>query len=883
MRCCVPVWVMCCVLAGLASAQDVRPIPISIEADSKGEPFEEPDARKAIAAIVSDAQHQAWAIFRSQGARLAVFQKDHWAPLKLPGFPPTLKALKLARLKDGAIACLWRDEATAEAHVLSRHTTKQHQLLARIPIKLTEPRLLPLADGGLLVTAAGRELLRIGKGGADPEIITLPEDAFLPPKKNDDGSSRTGFVPVHAVQDQRGTIWLWSHAMQPMEWEWRLRGLGRITPQGFTFQDIPGTKPEQPISVVTPWMGNRLAIAVAGVGLFDLDVEKRAMTAFAAPGDELKYIEKIFPAGDDWHLITTPRPTEQKVSVSKTFNAQLKLTTERFYDPQKRTSALFRLRGSELAPLTWKLDGEPAFGWPDRPVIETKEGFWTCVKGGGLVFVPFAAKGVLKTLDWRNGLTLREPVEMARAGDTQFVVLDRNSGQTCLLPLKPGAVNPAAVRVEILRTESLLLEDASGRIWGRLADDTFQRWENGRWNKLEVPEKVAQMSRNVFIADAHEQGWLIPMKDGPAAVCDFKTGEWHVFASIEAALVARMQPASKLLLRDFPSLAPVSSAVSPCRIGFLREAGTLHHFDGHEWRTWKVADLAGPDARVTSPPRFDQDGRFTLAISGYDWKLMPDGQWRRTEQKADVAERIYHSEEAQPPHDCPVKNVSSTAYDRHGVCWLSDAQRRLWKCIPGCAVPVLQSGEPNPLLEGAHLYEVRSDLIGNAFLRLQFGWHGERYLAVRSRLPQPESKVTLHEVVADTARIEFGEAAWHMWRFGNGAWSLASDKKEHVFTGLLPGVQELEIMAYNADLTPASASAKVKLTIKAADITELETLIRLFNGDDLDTSEAAARRLRSQGKAILPSLNRTRENADERTRWWLDAIIQQIEAKHGSK
>ena len=57
------------------------------------------------------------------------------------------------------------------------------------------------------------------------------------------------------------------------------------------------------------------------------------------------------------------------------------------------------------------------------------------------------------------------------------------------------------------------------------------------------------------------------------------------------------------------------------------------------------------------------------------------------------------------------------------------------------------------------IYEVRTDLAGNAFLRLQFGWHGERYLAVRSRLPQPESKVTLQEVIADTARITFGEAA----------------------------------------------------------------------------------------------------------------------------
>lgn len=871
-------------LAGVAAGQEARPIPIGIEVDVKGEEFEEADERQAIAAIASDAQNHAWAIFRSQGARLAVFEKDHWSPVKLPGFSPTLKALRLTRLQDGAIACLWRDEATEEDHVLSRHTTSQHQLLARIPVKLNEPRLLPLADGGLLVTTAGRELVRIDKSGKNSEVIVLPDEAFLPPKKDDDGYLRTGYVQVQAVQDQHGTIWLWSYAMKLWEWEWRLRGLGKITSRGFTFQNIPGIKPEQPISVVTPWRGNRLAIAVAGVGLFDLDLEKRVMASFEGAGDELKYIEKIFPAGADWYLVTTPRPTEQTFSVSKTFNGHIELSTERFYDPQKRSSALFRLRGSQLTPLTWKLDAEPTFGWLKRPIIETKKGFWTCAKGGGLIFVPFATKPALHTQDWHSGLTLRNPVAMARAGEKHFVALNDSTGQTCLVPLEPvNSETAAPVRVEVLKTESLLLEDARGRIWGRLADDTFQRWENGRWNKLEVPEKVAQMSSNVFIADAHEQGWLIPMKNGPAAVCDFRTDEWHVFASIEAALVARMRPASKLSLRDFPSLAPVASTGSPCRVGFLRESGTLHYFDGHAWQTWKVADMAGPDARVTSPPRFGQDGRFTVAISGYDWKLMPDGQWRRSEQKADAAERVYHSEEAQPPHDCPVKNVSSTAYDRHGVCWLSDAQRRLWKCIPGCAVPVLQPGEPNPLPAGAPLYEVRADLTGNAFLRLQFGWHGEKYLAVRSRLPQPESKVTLREVAADTARIAFGEAAWHTWRMDAGEWSLASDQKEHVFTGLLPGGHDLEVMAYNADLTPAGASAKVKLTIQAADIAELAALIRHFGGTDLDASEAAARRLRSQGKAILPSLNHSREKADERTRWWLDAIIQQIAAKHGSK
>jgi hypothetical protein len=178
-----------------------------------------------------------------------------------------------------------------------------------------------------------------------------------------------------------------------------------------------------------------------------------------------------------------------------------------------------------------------------------------------------------------------------------------------------------------------------------------------------------------------------------------------------------------------------------------------------------------------------------------------------------------------------------------------------------------------------HLYEVRSDLSGNAFLRLEYGTGGGKYLAVRARLPQPESVATVREVRADTAQLTFGGAAWHAWRVDGGAWSQATDKKERVMTGLLPGGHELEVMAYNADLTPAKASAKLKITIQAANIVELNALIQKLGGDDLDGTEAAARRLRSQGRGILSNLNKAREKADERTRWWLDAVIQHIEAK----
>ncbi len=868
-------------LSGSVCAQAQRAVPIGMEVVATGGSWGN-DEQDPIASIASDGEHRVWAIFRNQGTRLGYFKDGKWAVITPEGLPSNLQALQIVGLSDGSIACLWREGANANVHLLSRHTAEVDELLASGPSKLEQPKLMALAGGGMIVTGAGREMLCIVRKGEQPQHISLQEDAFLPPKKYDNGSMATSFVQLRAVQDQRGTIWLWSPAMKKREFDWRLRGLWKIDGAKITPQKIADVAPDQPISVVAPWKDNQLAIAVAGVGWYFLNDEKHVLNTFKETIDELKYIERVFTLQDEWFLITTPKPTWYDSKVSTTFRAVINTFSERFYDPRKRTSALSQVNGLKMEPLTWKLDAEPVFGWPDRPVLSAKAGFWTCADDG-LAFISAGEKKTVQKMDWRNGLDLRKPMELARQGESHFVVLDRYTGQTRLLPLNTPPSKPAALRAEMLETGSLLLEDARGRVWGRMPGTTFQCWENGSWNAVKVPEALTAMYHFAFLADDHDQGWLISNNEGAdkaaAAVCDFNTGEWSVFDNLQAALTARMHPDSRLVLRDHPSLAPVSSAGTPRRIGFLRNTGVLHHFNGTRWSEWKVADIAGPDARVSSALFFDAQQRLTVSISGYRWRLSSEEKWQRDQGETGEEEDAFHTEDNNPPPDCSVKKINSTAYDRHGVCWLSDSEGRLWKCIHGCTVPVLQPDEPSPLAAGVHLYEVRSDLSGNAFLRLEYGAGGGKYLTVRSRLPLPESVATLREVRADTAQFTFGGAAWHVWRVDAGAWSQATDKEECVVTGLLPGVHVLEVMAYNADLTPAKASAKLKVTIEAAAIAELNELIQKLGGDDLDATEAAARRLRSQGRGILPNLNKAREKVEERTRWWLDAVIQQIEAQ----
>jgi hypothetical protein len=719
--------------------------------------------------VAADGDGIVWAIFSRMGPTITQFQDGLWKDLKLSEFSGSLNAQKLVRLADGRVACLWSDGSRENAWQISLHRRNSHSMWSRFTIKWERPRMLPLADGGLLITEAGRQVVRISPDGGHVNIAELPEEVFIRPKKNYDGSVSTSHRDIHAVQDQLGGIWLWCFALKPYEYEWQLRGLLKLDGGKVERKKIGIEDGSALISAVVPWQKDKLAVAVAGVGLFELDLNGVNTKRFEDASGELKYIEKIFHANDAWHFITTPRPTEMDVSVSKTFNAHLQSSNRRFYDPEKRTTAILRLESSKIIPLAWKVDVEPEFGWADRPVVETPDGFWTCTRGAGLLFVALGNGGpVLRNLDWRSGLRLREPDLITRARDSQLVVLEKSVRKATVFPLRASSAEIRPLRVDVLNTKSLLLEDAQGSVWGRLDDGSMQRWKNGWWEKPKIPDKVEAMRANLFVADDAQQGWLMPLHEGGAAVCDFTTGQWQVFDTLEQALLTRLKAGSRLHLRDYPSLAPVSAPGQIRCIGFLRQEGRLHHFDGAKWQVWKLSDFAGPDARVTGVPSFDEAGAFTIPINQVYWKLRKSGGWEQTAENAESAARTYLTTESNPPPGCPLKEVGSTAYDRFGVCWLTDDKGRLWKSIHGCAVPVIQPEEPNPVSNGMSVYEVRTDLAGNAFLRLESDWYGGRHLVVRSRQPRPESTAVVNQVKADTASIAFGDAAWHVWRMDGG-------------------------------------------------------------------------------------------------------------------
>ncbi|MBL9132244.1 MAG: hypothetical protein JNG86_13660, partial [Verrucomicrobiaceae bacterium] len=737
------------------------------------------DERRHINSIAKDAEGSIWAAFRGPEARLAIMDKDKWQLVEPDAFPPGLRNLGMESLPDGALACLWQEQSPPRQLVVTRHDKKKIEAMTRLPPfsePLKAPRIVPLAGGGLLVLESGPRVIRVGKIAQDTEVFVLPEDAYLQQKS--ENASPSSYMPLHAVEDHHGTLWLWSACMRPDTYLRRLRGLARWKNKNLSFAELPGCSPEAPLSYVAPWRDGKLAVAVAGVKFLSLDPETGAHVEIQS-GDELKFVEKVFAADGGWHLITTPRPSEVRYDVSPHFGNLIRSETERFYDPAKRTTSLLRLEGDKLEPLAWKIESEPVFGWPARPVLATREGIWLAAKNG-VTFVPKSSDASSRTLG-PTGVT-----QMLEADDKHLLALDE-MGRSWLMDLlpAPASATPApSPRVSLFTPASLLLEDSRGRLWAHNSKSVFVREKD--WKELPdaVPKSALEHDMAVFVADEHDQGWIFDLDDGsaPAAVCDFQRARWHSFPSLEKALQIRMRPRSTIHVPHYRMHTVASSLTKPMKIAFLTMKAVLHYYDGHHWRRWPAASIGGEKCIVNGPPSFDEQGNLRIPLSNSLWTLTHAGNWN-SRQAGEAMPSFSSSSETRPPHDCPVKNVVSAAYDRFGVCWLSDQNRRLWKFAHGRLVPVLQEGEADPLAgAGAEICEVRTGLDGAAFLRIASDFQSPRHLQVLPVSPAPQTSAQIIESTADMARLRFGDAAMHVWRVDGGEWSAATEAREHTIT-----------------------------------------------------------------------------------------------------
>ena len=838
----------------------------------------------AVSLVAQDADGTVWGASDVNGNDLSVLAGQRWEQRFVPGLNENCRHAVMEKLADGDVGILWQDRSDGEdAWVLTRHRAGQSRIAARFSATLKEPVLQGLADGRVLVTESGRTFVVIPPADGKAVVKTLPKDLFLQPeKKQADGSLSTEHAPVRALVDGAGALWLWSPESERQIYRWRMGGMVRATEGISRFQLHKVGDKTPAVSACVRWDEKHLAVAVADEGLLLLADGSTELGRMPVPDDVVfKHIEQLFHDGTAWHAVTAPQPTKFDVSPAPELGNRITFRQTFFYDRSKPVCAVWRHEEGKWKLLHDGLDKNPA-QW--RPWVRAKQGFFLGSDTGAPWFFP-ADGGKPRRLASASTFPLTDVGRMISIDEKHVLLVKRYGGLACLWPADAPAIAEKPQRWETLVTECEALQDKRGGIWCVRKDGTFSRWDGKEWKNFPPPPAGIASNSIGFIPDDRDRGWLMPADDEPTAICDFATGKWETFPSVRKALAAQLPRGVKLRLPLNPFYEHAFSGDG--RIGAFTGTNEVLLYENGDWREWKLRDFAGAEARLGGTLFFAADGRLSVPVGDdttWEWHGEPKG-WQRNEG-------VMIPNPGTGPNRSPLvlpdgreltsgDGDESGARDRNGVIWLLRKGGVLFKIFPGREVRVFEQDEPNPFRHPRTIYRALADDAGNVLLDTSEFSNDHEHIFIRARSPVPQSLAQLTENKEDTARIAVGEKdgapLWHTWRVDGGQWQPLRQTNELTLDGFLPGKHTIEVRAFNAELTPAAATARVDFVTSSSADAPFAASLRQLAGPDLDARENAARKLKSQGPAALPKLREARQAASADARWWLDAIIQHIE------
>ncbi len=153
-------------------------------------------------------------------------------------------------------------------------------------------------------------------------------------------------------------------------------------------------------------------------------------------------------------------------------------------------------------------------------------------------------------------------------------------------------------------------------------------------------------------------------------------------------------------------------------------------------------------------------------------------------------------------------------------------------------------------------------------------------------LPVPEVRIVSapQEIVMDldvaitceVVKQTEGTTLTFQWRLDGGDW-LDTQERTLRPSRLEDGEHTVEVRAMADGKYVQAPPASVKFEIRTDHERLITSAILQLHSDDSEQREAAVRRLTFLGRRCLPALKKELERADENTRWWIQATIEQIE------
>jgi len=232
------------------------------------------------------------------------------------------------------------------------------------------------------------------------------------------------------------------------------------------------------------------------------------------------------------------------------------------------------------------------------------------------------------------------------------------------------------------------------------------------------------------------------------------------------------------------------------------------------------------------------------------------------------------------------------ARDDAGRVWLI-SRGELHKARDPLCAAAFAPGESHPFTDGRLLHEALVDARGNTFLLAaqapaSSGFDDPappyEYAIIPARHPAPpDTAIAVTAIGDDSFRAQFSSAGegerWFTWRLDGGAWTPPARETHARFDSLAAGEHTIEAAALDDDLQidPAPATATFTATLDPG--RQVRAWIARLNDPDFAQRETAVAALVSRGAAVLPELKAARPAASDDARWWIEAAIQQIDAR----
>jgi len=829
-----------------------------------------------------DATGKVWALNRGyRDEPLVVFEKDDWKPFPLPEglVPEKAEPLCMAKLRDGAVAILWR--GSPGEIIVTRHQGGESSQIARGPLAIPEKkeiaRLFVDSKGRLWITDLAPVLYRIETDGSIKTIHTFKEEDFYVESRGGSRSAHTKYNPLGLLEDQRGRIWLWSDRLRGYSNYLSLKGVlivegetARLQALG-TLKTLVGIVDAGPLGL---WAASRWE------GICKIDPETFAATPIPPPEPgAFDFVSQILLFENKPVIVAaTGSDAEVRLWSLKSLKS---LKDDRWHDwfaPKKKDEEdpLKRGYGNALSLLPLK-NGVILYGDRERPRF---------LQDGK---APVA-------LDWRSGFPLRGASNAFTLRDGSLLI-----GSYHGKPALPPKINPSP-RTTLIEARNLFF-DPSGDAWWISYEEggRVYHWSRGKIaahhpfpDGFHTREHTRQHAP--LASDNGRRLWLIPLvMEGKVAVFDTGKREWTTFPGLHAAFQAFLDDPPRFPKQDITRGIPYYSADGR-RITFYVDS-EIHYFDGKEWRKFKKADVGLK--KSIGVPFFDSEDTLCLLYYKEVYRQTESGPWTR------IGPSIRPRENRQAVPNFPEKKDFSPNIwpkgDSHGTYWFTSGGQ-LYRLRPGLPpVRVFGEGENQPFLAGRRASEIRLHPEGWAFLG-----DDDSIVILAPKFPLPECEIRIHPKEPSSVQVAFeSRTGVHFeWRIDGGEWQL-TDEKSVTVSGLTGGRHRVEVVARDsalqAQMKPSVKEFEVDLPIpplvrvppftpevepeRAARFTaetapatpeQINAWIGDLADDDFDKRSAAIASLARHRAAALPALRAVLEKEhDSDKSWWLKAAIQE--------